>query len=120
MKSLIIFISSGVAALILGPILPYWAIMIAIAVISALLGGRGINSFFSAGLGMGLVWLLIPLWIQSATDSPLPEKVAQIMGLEQDGVLLAATSVLGFLLGGLAALTGNLFRKLFEKDKGFY
>lgn len=120
MKFLILFVCSGVAALILGPFIPYWGIMLSIAVLAAILGGKGVYSFFSAGLGMGLVWYLIPLMIQWDTESTLPERVAQIMGLEHEGLLLAATSFLGFLMGGLAALTGNLFRKLFEKDKGFY
>ena len=119
-KFLILFVCSGVAALILGPLIPYWGIMFSIAILAAILGGKGVNSFFSAGLGMGLVWFLIPLWIQWETDSALPQKVAQIMGLDHDGLLLAVTSFLGFLMGGLSALTGNLFRKLFEKDKGFY
>lgn len=120
MKFLILFICSGVAALILGPFIPYWGIMFLIAVMAAILGGKGLNTFFSAGLGMGLVWLLIPLWIQGETDSALPQMVAQIMGLKHEGYLLGATSILGFLMGGIAALTGNLFRKLFEKDKEFY
>lgn len=120
MKFLILFLSSGLAALILGPFLPFWAMMSVIAVLAFLTGGKGSHSFFSAALGMGLAWFFVPLWITWNTGSALPEKVARIMGIDHYGILVAATALVGFLIGGFAALTGNRFRKLFEKDRGFY
>lgn len=120
MKSLMLFIGSGLVAALMGPFFPYWVIMSMIAVLAALVGGKGAVSFFSAALAMGLIWFLVPLMITWKSGSDLAEKVAQIMGLEYNFILMGATSLIGFLLGGFAALTGNRFRKLFEKDKTLY
>ena len=43
--------------------------------------------------------------------------MAEIMGFSDDLALFGVTALLGFLSGGLAALTGNRLRKIFEKEE---
>jgi hypothetical protein len=86
-----------------------------IAITSAILGGKGFASFLSGGIGMGLAWLGQTIYLSYQTGSPLPDQMAEIVGLGSGVALSAITGVIGFLLGGFSAFTGSLFRKLFEK-----
>lgn len=120
MRFLLLFITSGLTAWCVGPFLPYWGIMLVIAVLASLVGGNGVTAFFSGALGMGGVWLLVSLLITLNNETEFPLKIARIMGFEQELVLVGITFLLGFFIGGLGALTGNLFRKLLEKDRSGY
>jgi len=120
MRPLVLFILSGLSAYVLGAFLPHWGLMLLIAVLAACVGGNGWLAFFSAGLAVGAVWLFVPVMIAVETGSALPEKVAGIMGFEHSAVLFVATSLIGFLLAGFGALTGNRFRRLFRREKRGY
>lgn len=115
MRFLFLFILSGLTAFFFGVYLPHWGLMLAIAVLAGLIGGDGWMAFFAAGLAVGAVWLFVPYTIISETSSDLPEKVASIMGQGNSALLYVATSLMGFLIAGFGALTGNRFRNLFEK-----
>lgn len=119
MRYLLLFILSGLSAYVLGVYLPHWGLMVVVAFLGALVGGNGWAAFFSAALAVGAVWFFVPLMISLKTDSDLPEKMAGIMGFEDSLILFAVTAGMGFLLGGFGALTGNRFRKLFEKNKKY-
>lgn len=116
MRFSILFILSGLCAYLFGAYLPHWGLMLVIGVLAFAVGGKSSVAFFSAALAVGVVWFFVPLLIVLRTGSNLPEKMAEIMGLGGDLPLFGATSLLGFLIGGLGALTGNRLRKLFEKD----
>ncbi|WP_194774229.1 hypothetical protein [Pararhodonellum marinum] len=121
MKSTSLFIFSLVAALFLGPIFPFWGLMLVLTVLAAIIGGRAWLAFFAAGSAVGLVWLLVPLWISVRSGSDLPEKMGSIIGIENSIYLMLLTALIGVLIGGFSALTGNLFRKLFQtKPVGYY
>ncbi|MFC4874990.1 hypothetical protein [Negadavirga shengliensis] len=104
-------------AYFLGPHLPYWILMVLVAGTGAIFRGNTFLSFAAGALGVGLVWLLVPLMIWSASGSALPGKMAGIMGLGNGALLLGITGFLGFLIGGSSALTGNLLGKLLEGNR---
>ena len=116
MRFALLFSASGLAAYFLGPYMPYWALMLLIAVMAALMGGNGWVAFLSAAMAVGIIWFIIPFMISLNTGSDLPEKIAAIMGVEHNMLLFAAASFMGFLIAGFSALTGNRFRKLFDKE----
>ena len=120
MRFLLLFIASGLGTWLLGPLLPYWGIMLIIAVFSSLVGGNGLTAFLSGALGMGGVWLVVSLLITLHDTTGFPLKIAEIMGFEHSLSLVGLTFALGFLIGGLGALTGNRFRRLLEKDRSGY
>jgi hypothetical protein len=120
MRFLLLFSLSGLTALLLGPFLPYWGLMLLMGIFAAFVGGTGTGAFFSAALAVGIVWLLIPLRITRNTGSNLPEMIGQLMDINHSFMLLLATSLIGFLIGGFGALTGNRFRKLIEKERTIY
>ncbi len=120
MRFLFLMLLYAAVAFFIGPFLPYWVMMLVLAIIGALIGGYGLHAFFSAALAVGLVWLAKSFWITWITDSPLPEMMADIIGVNGEGVLMVITGFIGFLMAGLSALTGNRFRKLFEKKQPYY
>lgn len=117
MKFSILFVLSATCAYLFGAYLPHWGLMLMIGVIAVAVGGRGSMAFFSAALAVGLVWSIIPFLTILRTGSDLPRKMAEIMGLSNDLALFGATSLMGFLIGGFGALSGNKLRKLFEKKQ---
>jgi hypothetical protein len=106
---------------LLGEFLPFWALMVLVGALSFFVGGNSGASFLGAGLGFGGVWLVMVLVISIQTNSGLPDKMALLMGMTNYNLLWIFTALLGFFLGGLSALTGNLFKKLFTvKDRNIY
>ena len=66
----------------------------------------------SGALGIGLLWLGLAFVIDNQNHHILSVKVADILPLKGSfQALLAITSIVGFLLGGLASLTGSFMRK---------
>ncbi len=120
MKFALMLIVYAAITLILGPIWSYWVLMLFWAITGALFGGGAARAFFSAALAVGLVWIGQSFWITWSTASPLPEKMGEIIGGVSKGILMGITGVMGFLIGGMSALTGNRFRKLFEKKRPYY
>ncbi|MBB6327730.1 hypothetical protein FHS59_003373 [Algoriphagus iocasae] len=115
MKFIALTILSVLVVVFVNPFTPFWIVMICIGMISALLGAKGFSSFLAGGLGMGLAWLGQTVFISYQTGSPLPDQMAEIMGLGSGVFLSMITGILGFLLGGFSAYSGSLFRRLFKK-----
>lgn len=114
MRFLVLLILSGLSAFFLGVYLPYWGLMLLVAVLAALIAENGTTAFFAPAFAVGMVWLLLPLSIIYRTDSDLPAELAVIMGLDP-AVLFLATALTGFLSAGLGALTGYQFRKMLRR-----
>ncbi len=69
-------------------------------------------AFWAGLLGVGVVWGLLTWRIHVANEGLLTEKMLALLTQGQPdwpgAVLVAATALMGGLLGGLAAMTGNL------------
>lgn len=117
-----LLIFSALFILFLGPFFSYPVLMIGVFILAYLVGGSGVMSFFAGALSFGLIWLFQAIYISVQTNSSLPDKMAELMGLGESNLLWIATGLLGFLLGGFSALTGSLLRNLFKKkrDQGVY
>jgi hypothetical protein len=117
-----LLILSALFILILGPFFAYPVLMIGVFILAYLVGGSGGISFFAGGLSFGLIWFFQAVYIAVQTNSSLPDKMAELMGLGESNLLWVATGLLGFLLGGFSALSGALLRNLLKKkrDQGVY
>ncbi|MFC5624659.1 hypothetical protein [Algoriphagus winogradskyi] len=115
MKFILFTFLTAVLVLIFNPFLPYWSVMIIIAIFAALIDNGGVAAFFAGGLGMGLAWLGQSIYISTFSGSSLPDKMGELMGFGSEMPLLALTGILGFLLGAFSALTGSLLRNLFKR-----
>jgi hypothetical protein len=120
MKFFIHLLVVALLAYILGAIIPYWVLMILIGGISAWCRGSAFTAFIAGALGVGIVWILVPLFIWSSSGSALPDKFSAIMGFSDATTLVGITGVMGFFIGGSSALTGNFFGKLFMESNDGY
>lgn len=91
---------------------PWWSVAIASLLISFIISTKGFSSFVSGFLGIGLLWFLLATIIDIRTGSILTERVAGILSLPNNWLLLLITSLIGGLTGGFGALTGSHFRNL--------
>ncbi|MDO9551425.1 hypothetical protein [Rhodonellum sp.] len=116
-KFFLILLITALIVYFLGQFLPFWALMILIAGLSFFVGGNSGTSFLGGGIAFGGVWLVMVLMISIQTNSGLPDKMAALMGLTNPQLLWLVTTILGFLLGGFSALTGNLFKKTIHSKR---
>ncbi|WP_209330250.1 hypothetical protein [Lunatimonas salinarum] len=116
MKFTLLFILSALIWILLGNSIPYWGIMACIFVFATVIRANGIVAFVASGLGVGVVWLFLPLYIWVVSESELPNRMGEIVGLKNSTYLLAITGLIGFLLGGFSGLTGSLLARIFHRD----
>ena len=92
--------------------LPWWSFVVTNFIIAIVLNQKPGKSFLSGALGVGLLWLILALVIDTQNNHILSVKVANILPLKGSYIaLIIITSVVGFLLGGLSSLTGSFVRK---------
>jgi hypothetical protein len=115
MRFILLTVLTTLLVVFLNPVAPYWAVMVGIVIISALLDPNGIGGFLGGGLGMGLTWLGQSIYLGVITSSSLPDNMGELMGLGTGMTLIAITGVLGFLLGGFSGLSGVMLRRILQK-----
>lgn len=98
-------------------ILPWWGAMIGSALATLLVYNKGLSSFFAGFLGLGLLWFYLAYTIDVANQSLLSGKVATLFELESGFQMVLVTALLGAIIGGFSALTGNNFISIFKKTK---
>ena len=92
--------------------LPWWSFVVTNFIIAIVVHQKPGKSFLSGALGIGLLWLILALVIDTQNNHILSIKVANILPLKGSYIaLIIITSVVGFLLGGLSSLTGSFVRK---------
>ena len=112
MKFIVHTLVIALIAFLLGSIVPYYVMMI--------FRGAAFLAFIAGAIGVASVWVIAPLVIWSVSGSDLPDKFSQIMGFSNGTILVGITGVMGFLIGGSSALTGNFLGKLFrERNAGY-
>jgi len=107
---LIIFIGGFIFQLFL----PWWSLAV-ISFLAALWLARKAGSAFWGGfLGIGMGWLLLSGFYHWRNEGLLSAKVATLFTLPNAVILILVTVLIGALTGGLAALSGYLFGKMFK------
>lgn len=107
----IIVISLGVSAWL--PALPWYTVFV-LAVLAGIIAGRtGARAFLTGAVGAGLFWALLLLIMHLRNEGLLTGRISgmisDLTGLAISGVvLLILLSLVSALLGGLAALSGQL------------
>ncbi len=113
MKFIITILVSALLAYAVGIYgnLPWWSFVITNLLVAAAIPQKPFLSFLSGALAVGLLWMTLAIILDQGNDHILSTKVAQILPLKGSYVLLISiTSIVGALLGGLAALTGSFVR----------
>jgi hypothetical protein len=91
--------------------LPWWSFVVTNFLISVVIVQKPSRAFIAGALGVGLLWLTLSLLIDIQNNHILSIKVATLLPFKGAyWALILLTSVIGFLLGGLAALSGAYIR----------
>jgi cell division protein FtsX len=119
MKFLLKIIFTSATAYLMQLYMPWWSVVVASFLISLILSSKGLSSFFSGFLGIGILWFFLAWRIDSATGSILTEKVANLFSLPNSILLILVTALIGGLAGGFGALAGSHLRSVFTKDRAY-
>jgi hypothetical protein len=94
---------------------PWW-VMATIAFVAAYICGKKPGYSFLAGFAaVFTAWAVLALLKSLPNNNILAGRVATLMQLPNWVILLIVTAFIGGLVGGMAALSGALVRKVFKK-----
>ena len=101
-------------------LMPWWGVMVGAGLATAVVYNKATSSFFAGFLGVGILWFIVAFTFNSANDSILSTRVAELFKLSSGLQLVLVTALLGAIIGGLSGLTGNYFVAMFKKTKKNY
>lgn len=91
--------------------LPWWSIAVAAFLVAALIPQTAAKSFLTGFTALFLLWGGLSFWISSANGHILAHKVSIVLlKMDNPWYLIAATAIIGALVGGLGALSGSFLR----------
>jgi hypothetical protein len=102
------FLVIMVVAHVMGLVLPWYACAAVAFLAGYFLKSR--HNFLAGFLALALLWTFNAWLADSASSSTLPLRVAQILGLNQVGLLYLLTGVVGGLVGGFATMSGAMLK----------
>lgn len=111
MKFLTATILTALLAFISGLFLPWWGIAIAALLVAVIVHQKAGMAFLSGLLGVFLLWTGLAWWIDMKNNSVLSHKVASVLPLGGNTlILIALTGLVGGLVAGFAAMSGSYLR----------
>lgn len=114
-------ILTSLVSYILQQLVAPWIVVIIAALISMLIQAKTSSAFLGGFVAISLLWMCKATIIDVSTDSILSAKVSALLGLKSTTLLIILTGIVGGLLGGLGAASGQQILRIFKKKKGdFY
>ncbi len=111
MKFLTATILTAILAFISGLFLPWWGIAITSLLVAVLVHQKAGKAFLSGLLGVFLLWAGLAWWIDMKNNGILSKKIATILPLGGNTILLIlVTGLIGGLIAGFAAMSGSFLR----------
>ena len=111
MKFLTATFLTALLAFISGLFLPWWGMAITSLLVAVLIHQKAGKAFLAGLLGVFLLWAGLAWWIDMKNNGVLSTKIASILPLGGNTlVLIAVTGLIGGLVAGLAALSGSFLR----------
>lgn len=111
MKFFAALILTALLAYIAGIYLPWWSIAIASFAVAVLVHQKAGKAFLAGFLGVFLLWAGLAFWIDQQNEGILSKRIASLLPLHGNTILLiAVTGLVGGLVAGLAALSGSYLR----------
>lgn len=112
MKFVITILLTGLLSFITGLYGPWWAFALAAFLVAALIPQRPGMAFLSGFLALFLLWGILAWTIDNANGHILSRKIAQILPLGGNTLLLIlVTAFVAALIGGGSALTASFIQK---------
>ena len=97
--------------------LPWWGLFFTAGLVGAIITAKGFPTFLAGFVAIAGLWFGQIYLIDAANESLLSSKVAAIFTLSSPIQLMLVSSLIGGICGGFAALTGQLFVKIFKKER---
>jgi hypothetical protein len=111
MRFLLALLLTALLCFITGLYLPWWSIAIIAFLVGCLVPQSAGRSFLSGFLGVFFLWMILAFWIDAKNDCILSQKIAMLFGLGSVSIMLIfITAIVGAIVGGFAALSGNSLR----------
>lgn len=111
MKFVTATILTAILSFISGLFLPWWGIAIVAFAVAAIIHQKTGKAFFAGLLGVFILWAGLAWWIDMRNNSVLSHKIAGILPLGGNTMLLIlVTGIVGGLVGGFAAMAGSSLR----------
>lgn len=111
MKILLSIILTALLAFIGGLYLPWWSLAVAAFLVAVLVHQSPAKAFVGGFAALFLLWGGLAWWIDMKNQGLLSKKIAAILPLGGDTLLLIlVTALVAGLVAGLAALSGSFLR----------
>ncbi len=111
MKFLAATILTALLAFISGLFLPWWGIAITSLLVALLVHQKAGKAFLAGMLGVFILWAGMAWWIDMKNNGVLSKKVASVLPLGGNAILLIIlTGIVGGLVAGMAAMSGSFLR----------
>jgi hypothetical protein len=103
MKFFAALILTALLAYIAGIYLPWWSVAIAAFIVAVLVHQKAGKALLAGFLGVFLLWAGLAFWIDFQNDSILSKRIANLLPLHGNTLLLiVVTGLIGGLVAGLA------------------
>ncbi len=97
---------------------PWWNIVVISFFIAAVLPGNAFGCFLSGFLGGGILWLAYAWKVDTETDHIMSDKIVELLPMINDVTyMLILSALIGGIASGFGMLSGNSFRRIFQKKK---
>jgi len=94
-------------------VLPWYSFVFCALLVAVAIHQKPFKAFLAGFIALFLLWCMLALITDNANEHLLSKKVAEILPLNGNYILLIIlTGFVGGLLGGMSALTGSLLRKI--------
>ncbi len=111
MKFFVSILLIAVLSFISGLFLPWWGIAIDAFLVAIIIPQRSYMAFFSGFLGVFLLWAGLAWWIDMKNNGVLSHKMANVLPLGGNYLLvILASGLVGGLVAAFASLSGSYLR----------
>lgn len=117
MKFLIQVILTVLLSYVAEHFLPWWTIGICAAIVAMGLNLNKITAFWGGFTSISLLWMIVAALIDVHTNSVLSSKIAPLLGFQSSTLLVLLTGLVGGVVGGLGALSGQQLRTLLTQKE---
>lgn len=94
---------------------PWWSIGICAGGVAMTLTLNKITAFWGGFTATSLLWMITATVIDLRTNTILSAKIAPLLGFQSSTLLILLTGLVGGIVGGLGALSGQQLRTLLSQ-----
>jgi hypothetical protein len=111
MKFFVAVVLTALLAFISGLFLPWWGIAITSLLVAVLVHQKSVKAFLAGFLGVFFLWAALAWWIDMKNNGVLSAKIALVLPLGGNVILLIIVSgFIGGLVAGMAGMSGSFLR----------